>query len=93
LRLSARRGETALFPSTFVSEDGQFVAAASLKDDRCLDTDDPRSVREVVEGEVLQMLRVLPAAAVRALEITDAIRSAEKERAEKIVARANRIVD
>src|SRR5262245_21323006 len=31
LRPSARRGETALFPSVFVSEDGQFVAAAGLK--------------------------------------------------------------
>src|SRR5262249_60525303 len=45
-------------PSIFHLEDRQLVAAAGLKDDRCFDTGDPRAVREVVEGEVLQMLRV-----------------------------------
>src|SRR5262249_24334472 len=45
-------------PSIFHLEDGQLVAATGLKDDGCLDTGDPRSVREVVEGKVLQMLRV-----------------------------------
>jgi hypothetical protein len=45
-------------PSILLSENGQFVAAPGLKDDGRLDTDDPRSVRELVEGKVLQMLRV-----------------------------------
>src|SRR5262245_14746570 len=39
-------------------EDREFVAAAGLEDDRCLDARDTRSVCKSVEGEVLQMLRV-----------------------------------
>ena len=44
-------------------EDGQFVAAAGLKDNRCLDTGDPGSIRELVEGEVLQCCVSLTTAA------------------------------
>ena len=49
------RSESAL---VFRFEHGELVAATGLKDDRRLDTGDSRPVRELVEGEVLQMLHV-----------------------------------
>jgi hypothetical protein len=42
-------------------EDGQFVAAAGLKDNRCLDTGDPGSIRELVAPPPLpQKLPIAP---------------------------------
>jgi hypothetical protein len=55
---SALEGASYTRSSTLHLEDEEFVAAAGLKDDRCFDTGDPRSVHELVERKVLQMLRV-----------------------------------
>jgi hypothetical protein len=55
---SALEGASYTRSSTLHLEDEEFVAAAGLKDDRCFDTGDPRSVHELVERKVLQMLRI-----------------------------------
>src|SRR5215470_12335319 len=44
--------------SVFHLKDRELVATAGLVDDRRLDAGDPGPARELVEGEVLQMLRI-----------------------------------
>src|SRR5258708_40060897 len=44
--------------SIFHLKDRELVATLGLVDDRGLDAGDPRPARELVEGEVLQMLRI-----------------------------------
>src|SRR4029078_1187487 len=44
--------------SIFHLKDGELVATAGLVDERGLDAGDPGPARELVEGEVLQMLRI-----------------------------------